>query len=288
MAGNQLGFDYYSDKDFGNLLNEVVARLNRYFDKYELQNKDIVYVQISFRLLNKLIFSDLFIDKDKLENLPIANCEKKSTQDLVKIPSIVEQDILGKPLVTVLDSNNNIKQINVIIKGVKLNFINTIIEKTKYINSKNAHFITSFDSKYKFYYIKSDIDYILAIKEWDNRVDKIKYFISGNILHKITDTRVGDMLIRNNGSENIYIKNNVLVKSSNNINFIPIEKYKIKKPYWQPNTNIGAIDVETFIKYNDVCEIYALGFKTKLSSEPVIYYINKDYNSNILVLTMID
>jgi hypothetical protein len=37
-----------------------------------------------------------------------------------------------------------------------------------------------------------------------------------------------------------------------------------------------------------VHEIYALGFITKLDPEPVVYYINDKYDSNTLVLTMID
>jgi hypothetical protein len=120
-----------------------------------------------------MIYSDLFIDKNKLANM--TPTEKKDTLNLLKIPTATNEDGLGKCLPVVLDSNNKIKEVNIIIKGVKYNFIDIIKEKTKYIRKGHIDIITSFYKDYKFYYIKSDIDYILVVKEIDEKkVEKLK------------------------------------------------------------------------------------------------------------------
>ena len=287
MVGNQFGFKYASEKDLEVLFNDIRARLEEYFSYYNLVDEDIIYIQVSFRLLDRMIYSDIAIDKEVLENVSVP--EKKETLDLVSIPTTTEEDSLGHPLPIVLDNNNNIKQVDVTIKGVKSNFIDIILEKTKYIRSKHVDVITQFDNKYKFYYIKSNIDYILVIKELGlNSIEKLKYSTSGVLLSKITDNLDGNILIRSKGSETMYIENDSVIKTTNLISFTPIEKYKVKDISWLPNTNIGSIDIETYLNNNNVHEIYALGFITKLDPEPVVYYINDKYDSNTLVLTMID
>ena len=176
--------------------------MDDYFDHYDIVNEDIVYVQICFRLLDKMIYSDLVIDKDKYNNISIT--DKKGTVDLVVIPTATKEDGLGKCLPVVLDSNNNIKEVNIVIKGVKYNFLDSIIENTKYISNKHLDAITSFffiKKDYKFYYIKGNIDYILAVKEVHlDKVDKLKYSTSGVLLNRITDTFVGNTIIRSKGS----------------------------------------------------------------------------------------
>jgi hypothetical protein len=183
MVGNQFGFKYASEKDLEVLFNDIRARLEEYFSYYNLVDEDIIYIQVSFRLLDRMIYSDIAIDKEVLENVSVP--EKKETLDLVSIPTTTEEDSLGHPLPIVLDNNNNIKQVDVTIKGVKSNFIDIILEKTKYIRSKHVDVITQFDNKYKFYYIKSNLDYILVIKELGlNSIEKLKYSTSGVLLSK--------------------------------------------------------------------------------------------------------
>lgn len=121
-----------------------------------------------------------------------------------------------------------------------------------------------------------------------NSVEKLKYSTSGVLLSKITDSLQGNLLIRSKGSETMYIENDKVIKTTNLITFTALEKYKVKNISWLPNTNIGSIDIETYLNNNNLHEIYALGFRTKLDPEPVVYYINDKYDSNILVLTMID
>lgn len=91
--------------------------MEEYFGYYNLVDEDIVYIQVSFRLLDKMIYSDLFIDKNKLVNMTYT--EKKDTLDLIVTPTATNEDGLGKCLPVVLDNNNNIKEVNIVIKDVK-------------------------------------------------------------------------------------------------------------------------------------------------------------------------
>lgn len=161
---------------------------------------------------------------------------------------------------------------------------------TKYIKKSHSDVIRSFDKDYKFYYIKSNINYILVVKQIDQyNVEKLKYSTNGVLLSRIIDSFYGDTLIRRKGLETMYIENNNVIKIKKLIKFNHLNRYKIKKLGWLPNPNIGVIDAETYISNSDVAKIYALGFKTNLKTKPVIYYIDKNnYNSSSLLLQMID
>lgn len=146
-------------------------------------------------------------------------------------------------------------------------------------------------------YVIHDIEWVLnkkivnkkSIKKIDQyNVEKLKYSISGILVSKIKDTFYENTLIRNKELETIYIENNNVIKIKKLIKFNYIKRYKIKNLGWLPNPNIGVIDVETYISNNDVAEVYALGFKTNLANKPVIYYIDKNYDSSSLILQMID
>lgn len=289
MVGNQFGFVFSSEKSYKVLFYDITIRLEEYFAYYNLVNEDIVYVQISFRLLDKMIYSDLLINKDKLAN--ITSTEKKDTLDLIVIPTATNEDGLGKCLPVVLDSNNFIKEVNIIIKDRKSNFLDIIIDKTKYIKKNHTDVITAFDKDYKFYYIKGNIHYILVVKQIDQyKVEKLKYSLSGVLLSRIIDTFDGNTLIRCRGLETMYIEDNNVIKVKKLIKFNAIDRYNNKniKLGWLPNPLIGVIDVETYLNNNNVNAIYALGFRTNLARQPVIYYIDTNHDSNSLVLQMID
>lgn len=95
MVGNQFGLKF-SDNDFEVLLNVIKVRLEEYFGYYNLVDQDITYVLVSFRLLDRMIYSDLIIDKKKLENTPVS--EKTAILDLIAIPTTIEEDNLGQGL----------------------------------------------------------------------------------------------------------------------------------------------------------------------------------------------
>lgn len=121
----------------------------------------------------------------------------------------------------------------------------------------------------------------------ENKVEKLKYSLSGVLISRILDVKKDNLLIRNRGTELIFIENNKVVKTLSTIKFKPIAKYTVKDQSWLPNTNIGVIDIETYLKKDGLYAIYALGFKTNLDPKPITYYIDSSFNSSILVLTMI-
>ena len=96
-------------------------------------------------------------------------------------------------------------------------------------------------------------------------------------------------MVREIGSNSLYIKDKKIIKSVNPIRFKAIEKTNLKYNSWLPNTNIGVIDTETYVSYNGIIKIYALGFRTKLSNEPKIFYIDKNtMDSTSLIVSMVD
>ena len=61
-------------------------------------------------------------------------------------------------------------------------------------------------------------------------------------------------------------------------NIIPakaIEKPRKMSTLFINNPNIGVIDTETFLSMDGTQKIYALGFKTNLAKDPIVYYIKK-------------
>lgn len=144
------------------LFNDIKVRLDDYFGYYNLSDDEIVYIQVSFRILDRMVYSDLLIDKTKLINVAISTV--RTTLDIISIPTTTNENNLGKSLPVVIGLDNKIKEVNVTINGVLYNFLYIIIEKTKYIIAKHKDIITEFDMSYKFYYIKSSIDYILVIR----------------------------------------------------------------------------------------------------------------------------
>lgn len=125
------------------LFNDIKSRLEDYFGYYNLTDDEINYIQVTFRLLNKKVFTELFLDKPKLTN--VSPSTLSTIRDLISIPATTDETVLGKPLPVVLGPNNRIEAVNVVINGVLLNFLDIIIEKTKYIRLKHKDVIIEFD-----------------------------------------------------------------------------------------------------------------------------------------------
>lgn len=55
------------------------------------------------------------------------------------------------------------------------------------------------------------------------------------------------------------------------------------------NNNIGVIDIETYRAKDNTYKVYALGFKTNLTSNAAIYYIDqKDFFSSKIILLLVN
>lgn len=64
MAGNQFGFYYLSNHNIIELFDNVNIRLQDYLSSYNLVDEDILYIQLSFRTIDKKIYSELKLDSE--------------------------------------------------------------------------------------------------------------------------------------------------------------------------------------------------------------------------------
>lgn len=102
----------------------------------------------------------------------------------------------------------------------------------------------------------------------------IRYSLSGTMINRIKDVSCGDFIKRISGEKTIIIRDGKIVKMEQNIKIKPIPKPTNKSSIVEDN-NIGVIDTETYKANDGTIKINALGFKTILDKEPVMYYIEK-------------
>jgi hypothetical protein len=144
MAGNQFGFDFSSDNDIENLLYMINARIDQYYEVYDFIEKSIVYIQISFREMDKKLISEFYLEKP----LHISAYDNISTKKDLAIPLPINEDSLGKPL-SVDISNGIITKINLTIKyndvnfllKIKLNYLEVIIKTILLVLTRSLNFI---------------------------------------------------------------------------------------------------------------------------------------------------
>jgi hypothetical protein len=105
MAGNQFGFNYRSDFDIKCLYQQVKFRLDDYFSHYHLTNNDILYVQLSFRMMDIKFFSKFKIDKP----IYVSHTDHNKLNKMISIPVSVNENYLGKPLNITIKDNYNVK-----------------------------------------------------------------------------------------------------------------------------------------------------------------------------------
>ena len=232
MVGNQFGFHYISYNSLSQLYDDINIKLLEYLSSYNLTDEYIMYIQISFRLLDKKIFNRLRLIHD--ENRSIS--ENKRLKTIISIP--VFRDIKqlinsGSSIPVTLDSNNKIKEIEVYINGTKINFLDKILEKSNYnASARKSHsdYVTLFDSSYSFVYIKSNIDYILAAKQLStNSIEILKFSLSGFFISKTVDNFSYNSIIREKGNETIYMNDkNEVTKNIIDIKLNKLKKYNLK------------------------------------------------------------
>lgn len=280
MAGNQFGFKYCSKINIDELYDIITARFEDYFSHYNLTDEDIVYVELIFRKFDTKLLSEFsindFISKDDYTNNNIMNISK----NMLNIPVSTYDKYLGKPLNVVIE-DGRITNIPIKINGKDINFLDTILDKTKLLGKNHKDNINSFDSGFNFYLLRDRTEYILAIKQIGDSFVKIKYSLSGVIINRVTDTNVhdggNDFFIRKSGGKEILFDINYKpVKLLENIPLRAIEKVQENKKLFVSDPNLGVIDTETFLSNDGTQKIYALGFKTNLQDEAVVYYIDKN------------
>lgn len=117
------------------------------------------------------------------------------------------------------------------------------------------------------------------------------FTVNGKHILNLKDTYISNNIFtRNTGNitKTVNLKDNS-VSTQIKVNLDPI---KLHKQIYQlrslniPNTNIGTLDIETYIN-DGICKVYALGFYTKKYNSKT-YYINENLDSSVVVLRCID
>lgn len=196
---------------------------------------------------------------------------------------------LGSPLKVELN-NDNIVFIYLTLGNETINFLDKIKQNAKFLRPKHRDNIILFDKLYKFYLLSdSRSSYVLAVKWLDEfNIDKIRYSLNGVVMNHVTNTLLDNGIVsRKSGNLEIFIKNNNVINSKQNMKLIPIDKPSIKYSIIS-NPNIGVIDCEMYDANDNIKKVYALGFKTNLDKNPVTYYIDNSINPHELVLKLIN
>jgi hypothetical protein len=285
-AGNQFGWAFKNYTSINNLYEVVDKRLQDYFEYYKLTDEDIVYVQIILRELETKLLSEFKLDS--IEN----NHNKRETIETKRnliIPISISEKYLGPALNTTVD-DNYVTDIDVVINNEKVNFLDIMRDKAKVLRGAHKDKITHFDKGFKFYLLKNNVSYVLGIHETDkNNVEKIRYSLDGVLINRVVDSLHNNVLTRKSNEKTITFNDNYeIISISQKIKLMPIDKPKSTNLSFISNPNIGVIDTETYTARYDINKIYALGFRTVLSNEPVMYYIGDDLNSDKIVLDMVD
>jgi predicted RNA-binding protein len=186
MAGNQFGFKYTDTSKLGEIYQVVLQKLDKYMEDYDLIQEDVVYIELSFRKKDKILLSDISVDRNITHiEKRVLDTDKKS----LNIPVSINQDYLGE-LLSVEIENNLITNVKVNVNSKEINFMDLINEKSSYIREKHVDNITYFDSSYNFYLTKDEQKkpLNLAIKIIDKQsVDKIRYYLTGIMINRIKD-----------------------------------------------------------------------------------------------------
>lgn len=130
------------------------------------------------------------------------------------------------PLTVDLDSSNNISNIIIYISGLKVNFLERILEKSNSLVKGHEDSITTFDKSYSFYLIQDTISYVLGVSIMDDKnIIILKYSFSGILVNKISDEYVEGGIVRTIGNQSIHVDNNKTVTTiRSNVNLLNLKK----------------------------------------------------------------
>jgi hypothetical protein len=133
--------------------------------------------------------------------------------------------------------------------------------------------------------------YVLTIKFIDDKtICKTFFNIDGFIINYVTDYLLDNNIIKIVQNNTFCtIKDDVIIHIDKNLSIMPLRVNKLKKKDFVVDCRIGAIYTETFLDFDGIQKVYALGYRTNLENESVTFYINKDtMDSNKLIIDFIE
>ena len=89
-------------------------------------------------------------------------------------------------------------------------------------------------------------------------IEKRRYSLVGVVISHVTDSISNDIVLRKSGEREVAIDGNKIVSLKQNIKLKPLERPNTKALFVE-NSNIGVIDIETYLADEETSKVYALG-----------------------------
>lgn len=289
MAGKSFGLKYNDSTDLENVYHVVLDSLQKLFEVYGHAEDDIEYIQLIFRKIDKKFLSDILFDKTHVnkKSLPLLN-------KIIKLfPVTNNEDILGNRITDIISLENKISEVNINLNGLDISFMDNIRKQNEILKAKNVPEV-EFSNDYAFYLRDGTAKpNILAVATTGDVSVKQAFTLEGVSLGTVQDKVVSkdgeNILLRKVSNKTVTIKNNNIIHSENIIMLDPIKRSDVIKQRLVENPNIGVIDMETFTDTRvDYAKAYAVGLYCAILSKPITFYINRNLESDILVLKLID
>lgn len=278
---------YEEDKPFSILYEYINDRLD-YLEVYP-SDSSLEYKAFDGLMLE---FIPITVANDlKINNIKMLKSNLSKTQyDIVKksFNYFGEYlfDIYGKPLhFNLTDNKLSIDNINR-MEGFH-DFEQMFFERLK---SKVKDYCLNNNSKI-YHIIFQNKSYIIILnKVSDSEVNKYCFNKYAQLIDKCKDSKEssGNLHREKGNLITIFNRNNELMLIKKKLAISPIKsEYYINSESSVPNTNIGVLDLETY-EDNGVAKCYCIGFLTNLDKNCVVFYINKDLDSNELIKRCFD
>ena len=273
MLGPQEGFLLKSSKTidtrsikklYKNLTEGIREFMNR--KEYSVKSVDLVQVlYVSVDVLPELKLKG--IRNIKLNKEFVKVKEAKSSFSSNIIPMSVNLSYYGKLLM----GDDCIKYLK-------------IINEDKIILGDKVKVLQDMDSMYLYnnaYIIlnKNVSDSLITREVYDAKTGKYKALFTDKILSK-------DMFSRQRGNLVITIYNDKVLRIDS-VKHLGILKYREKAYREGAYPFIGSLDLEAYNDSDDSSKVYAIGYKV-LGENPEVFYIDRSYNSNELVIKCFD
>lgn len=142
----------------------------------------------------------------------------------------IDSDSIGLPLHTEYNEKGLVNNIVLELNGKTVNFLYSIINKTKYLFQSHKDKNIVLDKTFLFYKVKiSNTNHILAIKNInDKEVTKLRYSTDGTLVISVVDTLSDNLVCRKQNNDLVFIHDGEVVYHNKAILLknIPVSKKK--------------------------------------------------------------
>ncbi len=283
MSGKQIGVNigYSHDiKYYKDLYNVLLYRIDLVMENYDQERypDSVIFSYKSLNISESLVLSS--VGDLNLENKSIfVNKDLKKIFSKKYLALTLNEsyygyrvdDFLKLKYINELKSNilKNGGEVPEILENIENKALNVFIDKIKYKNINLTKIIIN--SSLKNYKNSNEKGYIRWVFDLN----------TGITLYEVLDLIVDDQVfIRKINNYTIKVKTNKIVEISRLVKLEHIKKNKYKFSSIS-NTNIGVLDVETFVNSKGLSQVYSIGYSTLLNKDNIQSFYLSDLGSNL-------